>query len=60
MGSHALQETLRGRAGLYAFGEMTGPKNLQIDRFIPIPGAEPHTPHRHADEEVLIVSKTQG
>jgi mannose-6-phosphate isomerase-like protein (cupin superfamily) len=33
---------------------------MQVGRFLLNPGTEPHPPHRHVDEELLIVSRGQG
>jgi quercetin dioxygenase-like cupin family protein len=49
-----------GKAAVYIDGETAGTKSMNVGRFLLDPGAEPHPPHRHADEEILIVSRGQG
>lgn len=49
-----------GKAAVYFDGETAGTRSLQVGRFLLDPGAEPHPPHRHADEELLIVTRGQG
>jgi mannose-6-phosphate isomerase-like protein (cupin superfamily) len=49
-----------GQAGVYFNGETEGTRNFQVGRFLIDPGSSPHTPHKHTEEEVLIVSRGQG
>jgi mannose-6-phosphate isomerase-like protein (cupin superfamily) len=49
-----------GKAAVYFDGESASLKNLQVGRFLLNAGSEPHPPHRHVDEELLIVSQGTG
>ena len=49
-----------GKAGVYLDGETTGTRSLQVGRFLLNPGAEPHAPHTHPEEELLIVTRGTG
>lgn len=49
-----------GKAAVYLDGATAGTRSLHAGRFILNPGAEPHAPHRHPDEEVLIVTRGTG
>jgi mannose-6-phosphate isomerase-like protein (cupin superfamily) len=49
-----------GKAAVYLDGETAGNRSLQVGRFLLNPGAEPHRPHKHVEEELLIVSRGQG
>lgn len=49
-----------GKATVYFDGESAANESMQVGRFILNPGTEPHPPHRHVDEELLIVSKGTG
>jgi len=60
MGDHTNAGKSAGKAGVYFQGETAGAKTLQVGRFLLEPGATPHAPHQHVDEEVLIVSRGSG
>jgi mannose-6-phosphate isomerase-like protein (cupin superfamily) len=60
MDDHVYAGVPRGKAGLYADGATPALRKLQVGRFLLSPGQEPHPPHRHVDEEVLIVSRGKG
>ena len=49
-----------GEAGVLLNGETAGTSAMQVGRFLLDPGAQPHPPHRHADEELLIVTRGSG
>ncbi len=49
-----------GKASTYYMGETATLKSLHVGRFELAPGSEPHPPHKHPEEEVLIVSGGQG
>jgi quercetin dioxygenase-like cupin family protein len=49
-----------GEAGIILDGETAGTKSLQVGRFVLPPGQTPHPPHRHPDEELLIVTRGSG
>ena len=49
-----------GQAGVILDGETAGNKTFQVGRFMLLPGMAPHAPHRHPDEEVLLVTKGSG
>jgi mannose-6-phosphate isomerase-like protein (cupin superfamily) len=49
-----------GEAGLLVDGETAGTKSMQVGRFLLPPGMQPHPPHRHVAEEVLIVTRGSG
>ena len=49
-----------GKAATYFMGETAGTRSLHVGRFELAPGTEPHPPHKHVDEEVLIVTRGKG
>ncbi len=49
-----------GKAGVILNGETAGTRSMQVGRFLLDPGAEPHPPHRHPDEEIMIVAHGTG
>jgi mannose-6-phosphate isomerase-like protein (cupin superfamily) len=49
-----------GQVGLYFTGETTGTRNFVTGRFSLDPGKEPHPPHTHVEEEILIVASGEG
>lgn len=49
-----------GKVQFYLDGPTSGTRSLHAGRFVLNPGASPHAPHTHPDEEVLIVSRGQG
>lgn len=60
MGPHEFEGKKTGDAGLFLHGETAGTQNMQVGRFLLEPGAQPHPPHRHVDEELLIVTRGAG
>ena len=49
-----------GTLRTYCSGPTPGLKNLVIGSLTLNPGAEPHPPHTHDDEEILIVTEGAG
>ncbi len=49
-----------GTAGTYFQGETAGTKNFVTGRFVLEPGKTPHAPHKHVEEEVMIVESGTG
>lgn len=49
-----------GRAGAYLSGDTAGTKNFITGRFVLEPGKTPHAPHRHAEEEVMVIESGTG
>jgi quercetin dioxygenase-like cupin family protein len=49
-----------GKVGVYFNGVTGGTKNFMSGRFVLYPGLEPHAPHRHPEEEILIVAEGVG
>lgn len=49
-----------GKAAVYLDGRTALLGNLQVGRFTLNPGSEPHPPHRHPEEELLIVTRGAG
>jgi mannose-6-phosphate isomerase-like protein (cupin superfamily) len=49
-----------GKAAVLLDGETPSTRSMQVGRFLLNPGTEPHPPHQHVDEEILIVSKGAG
>lgn len=49
-----------GQLGVLLDGETAGTKTMQVGRFLLEPGAAPHPPHKHVDEELLIVTRGSG
>lgn len=60
MGDAAFEGKKVGQAGVMLDGETAAHKSFQVGRFLLEPGAEPHPPHRHVDEELLIVTRGTG
>jgi len=54
------QGKVAGKAGVYLDGATAATSNMQVGRYILNPGASPHPPHQHPDEELLIVTKGTG
>ena len=50
----------RGEIGVYFDGETPGTKNFVVGQLRLKPGEEPHPIHKHAEEEVLIVTTGTG
>ena len=49
-----------GQAVVHFDGSTAGTRSMQVGRLLLNPGAEPHAPHRHVEEELLIVSRGTG
>lgn len=49
-----------GHAQVLLDGATAGTKSMQVGRFALQPGESPHAPHRHMEEELLIVTRGQG
>jgi mannose-6-phosphate isomerase-like protein (cupin superfamily) len=49
-----------GRVGAYFTGDTPGSTKFITGRFVLEPGKFPHPPHRHAEEEVMIIESGQG
>lgn len=49
-----------GKLAVYFDGNTPGTRNFVSGRFELRPGAEPHPPHTHPEEEVLIVASGKG
>ncbi|MBX6311562.1 MAG: cupin domain-containing protein [Isosphaeraceae bacterium] len=49
-----------GQIGLYVAGETPASSKFVTGRFVLDPGQTPHAPHRHIEEEVMIVERGQG
>jgi len=52
--------TPRGQIGVYIEGQTAGTRNFVVGQFRLKPGAEPHPIHKHAEEEILIVTSGKG
>lgn len=51
---------LVGRAGLYFEGDTPGSTKFVTGRFELAPGKSPHPPHRHPEEEVMVIESGTG
>jgi mannose-6-phosphate isomerase-like protein (cupin superfamily) len=49
-----------GKLAVYFDGNTAGTRNFVSGRFELRPGTEPHPPHTHPEEEILIVGSGQG
>jgi len=49
-----------GKVAVYLDGETATTRSLHAGRFLLNPGAAPHPPHRHPEEELLIVTQGAG
>jgi mannose-6-phosphate isomerase-like protein (cupin superfamily) len=49
-----------GKLAVYYDGNTPGTRNFVSGRFELRPGTEPHPPHVHAEEEILIVASGKG
>ncbi|MEO6809262.1 MAG: cupin domain-containing protein [Isosphaeraceae bacterium] len=49
-----------GQIGIYLAGETPGSKDFVTGRFVIDPHQTPHAPHRHIEEEVMIVESGNG
>ncbi len=52
--------TAIGQNGVYLSGDTPGSKNFVTGRFIINPGQTPHAPHRHVEEEVMVIESGHG
>jgi mannose-6-phosphate isomerase-like protein (cupin superfamily) len=53
-------ESVVGTAGAYFTGDTAGTKNFITGRFVLESGKTPHAPHKHVEEEVMIVESGTG
>ena len=51
---------LVGRAGVYIQGDTPGSRKFVTGRFVLEPGQTPHPPHRHPEEEVMVIESGEG
>jgi mannose-6-phosphate isomerase-like protein (cupin superfamily) len=49
-----------GKASVLLNGETAGTRTMQVGRFLLNPGASPHAPHKHVEEELLLVTRGTG
>jgi mannose-6-phosphate isomerase-like protein (cupin superfamily) len=49
-----------GNVGVFLDGSTASTGSMQVGRMLLNPGAEPHAPHTHAEEELLIVTRGSG
>jgi mannose-6-phosphate isomerase-like protein (cupin superfamily) len=49
-----------GQNGVYVSGETPGSKDFVTGRFVLAPGQTPHAPHRHLEEEVMVIESGRG
>jgi len=49
-----------GQNGVYVSGDTPGSRNFITGRFVIAPGQSPHAPHRHPEEEVMVIESGQG
>ncbi len=49
-----------GEVGTYLEGDTPASRDFVTGRFVLAPGQTPHAPHRHVEEEVMIVEKGDG
>lgn len=49
-----------GQAGAYLAGDTPGSTKFITGRFVLNPGQTPHPPHKHAEEEVMIIESGEG
>jgi mannose-6-phosphate isomerase-like protein (cupin superfamily) len=57
---YSFEGTPRGQVAVYFQGETAGTRDFVVGQFRLRPGSEPHPIHRHAEEEVLIVTGGKG
>ena len=60
MGPHRDRGEVVGEAGLYVSGDTPGSTKFVTGRFVLQAGKTPHEPHRHIEEEVMIIEKGTG
>jgi mannose-6-phosphate isomerase-like protein (cupin superfamily) len=49
-----------GKIGFYVQGDTPGSSNFVTGRFVIEPGKTPHDPHKHVEEEVMVIESGQG
>jgi mannose-6-phosphate isomerase-like protein (cupin superfamily) len=49
-----------GQNGVYISGDTPGSRNFVTGRFVIAPGQTPHAPHRHPEEEVMVIESGRG
>lgn len=49
-----------GQMSVLLDGETPANQSFQVGRFLLDPGTQPHPPHTHVDEELLLVTRGQG
>ena len=59
-GQARLEQHPFGNQRTYFAGSTAGLKSLVVGSLIVNPGQEPHPPHTHPDEEILIVTEGSG
>lgn len=60
MGDYRADGQLVGSAGTYFAGDTPGSTKFVTGRFVLEPGKTPHPPHRHPEEEVMIIESGRG
>jgi mannose-6-phosphate isomerase-like protein (cupin superfamily) len=60
MADYQLEGSTVGSAGAYFEGDTPGSKKFVTGRFILQAGKTPHQPHKHAEEEVMIITEGNG
>jgi mannose-6-phosphate isomerase-like protein (cupin superfamily) len=60
MGEYRFGGERVGRVGAYIEGDTPGSTKFITGRFVLEPGKTPHPPHRHTEEEVMIIESGQG
>lgn len=49
-----------GQIGFYLRGDTPASREFVTGRFVIDPGKTPHTPHRHVEEEVMVIERGTG
>ncbi|GAC1466116.1 MAG: hypothetical protein NVSMB9_06350 [Isosphaeraceae bacterium] len=49
-----------GKVGVYIQGNTPGSQNFVTGRFVLEPGQTPHAPHKHPEEEVMVIESGEG
>jgi mannose-6-phosphate isomerase-like protein (cupin superfamily) len=60
MGEYRDQGQAVGKLGIYVTGDTPASTKFVTGRFVLDPGKSPHPPHRHPEEEVMIVESGRG
>jgi mannose-6-phosphate isomerase-like protein (cupin superfamily) len=55
-----LEEHPFGKQHIYFEGSTAGLKSLVVGSLVLNPGQEPHPPHTHPDEEVMVITEGSG